>query len=388
MLNKTTNISFRKYGEVYTDYPSTGNRNNNNNDIIKFSNNSCDILYYANQDIYIKELEGLALLICTNNLSEKLETFIIHRVIKLNKGTYFNFIALSNNAKLEISSSININNNSYKLNQPYIYNKIKSSIIINEIIAYYYSVRNMNYFFPAEKHNYWELIFVDNGIFKTSINDEIFELNTYEAILFSPGEFHLQATGENKNCSYMNIIFDMEISNNINISNRVFKVDRETHATIEKFITTSNLNDEINNNLLVTYLQEIINRLIFSKELNSKPIQNTPLQQNFENELLNEIIIYINENIYSPLTVEELSQKFLISRSSLQNIFKNNLNVSPKKFINNVKLEKAKILIKENKYTISEISNMLGFGSIHYFSRKFKEEFNISPSEFAKKIYS
>ena len=58
-----------------------------------------------------------------------------------------------------------------------------------------------------------------------------------------------------------------------------------------------------------------------------------------------------------------------------------------KKYINDLKLAKSKLLIKENKYTISEIAFMLGFSSIHYFSRSFTQHFEISPSEYAQTVF-
>ncbi|MCQ4380194.1 AraC family transcriptional regulator, partial [Clostridioides difficile] len=66
------------------------------------------------------------------------------------------------------------------------------------------------------------------------------------------------------------------------------------------------------------------------------------------------IVDYINKMVCEPITVEELCSKFSVSRSSLQTLFKNNLDTSPKKYINDLKLSKSKQLIKENKYTISE----------------------------------
>ncbi|MVO76226.1 AraC family transcriptional regulator, partial [Paeniclostridium sordellii] len=39
------------------------------------------------------------------------------------------------------------------------------------------------------------------------------------------------------------------------------------------------------------------------------------------------------------------------------------------------------------EYTFSEIADYLAFSSIHYFSKKFKSEFGISPTEYAKSIY-
>ena len=141
-------------------------------------------------------------------------------------------------------------------------------------------------------------------------------------------------------------------------------------------------------NLILNNFHEIIIRLFQYDYLdvdNSKvPIES---HQHFQDELLEEIITYIDKMICSPISIDELCSKFLVSRSSLQTLFKNNLNTSPKKYINDLKLSKSKQLIKENKYTISEISFMLGFNSIHYFSRAFTQHYEIRPSEYAQTVF-
>ena len=52
-----------------------------------------------------------------------------------------------------------------------------------------------------------------------------------------------------------------------------------------------------------------------------------------------------------------------------------------------MKLERSRQLLRENKYTVSEISLKLGYSSIHYFSNAFTQKYHISPSEYAKRIY-
>ena len=92
----------------------------------------------------------------------------------------------------------------------------------------------------------------------------------------------------------------------------------------------------------------------------------------------------MNEKVTEPITIEEICHKFFMSRSSLQALFKMYLHSSPKSYLLNIKLQKSKELIRENQYTISEIADMLGFSSIHYFSRLFKKYYDVSPSEYAK----
>ena len=83
-------------------------------------------------------------------------------------------------------------------------------------------------------------------------------------------------------------------------------------------------------------------------------------------------------------TVEDLCQKFSISRSSLQALFRANLGMTPKQYISELKLNEAKKLISQHEHTISQVSDLLGFTSIHYFSRRFKSYFGIAPSEYAR----
>ena len=51
-----------------------------------------------------------------------------------------------------------------------------------------------------------------------------------------------------------------------------------------------------------------------------------------------------------------------------------------------LRVEQAKLLIREKQYTFTMISDQLGFSSIHYFSRFFKKETGMTLSEYAKKL--
>ena len=111
------------------------------------------------------------------------------------------------------------------------------------------------------------------------------------------------------------------------------------------------------------------------------------VRQNYQEELFDQILAYLESKLYEPLTVADICQQFSLSRSTLQLLFKNAVNQSPKKYISDMKLEKSCQMLRENKYTISEISLKLGYSSIHYFSNAFNQKYHISPSEYAKRIY-
>lgn len=390
MFNKTTSFFFQKYGDIL------GKVNKNSYSKMqslemKLKNKSVDSLFSYDQDVIVKVTEGIVMLVVSTDANEPgNEQFVIHRIIRVKSGVLFNFISITDNAKVEIlseaSASRKISHTCNKI--PIAYERVIPSISIKEIYAYYYQVRNTNYNFPGESHPLWELTFIDNGELETTINDDTYFLENFDIILYAPNQFHTQHTPANKSCSYLTIMFDMDCHHPELISSRVFHANRDIHNALNNFIKVSNNQIYYDTDLMLCYLNELVIKLFQYDFLSSTPVANTPMQQKFENELLNEIIIYINEHIFTPLTIEEICHQFSVSRSSLQTLFKNNLNVAPKQYISDLKLNKSKVLIKESIYTISEISNKLGFASIHYFSRKFKQQFGITPTDYAKTIYN
>ena len=390
MFNKTTSFIFNRYGEIISDL-SRQKQKKMSHAILRLKEKEIDYFYQYNSDVYAKVESGIVMLVVSNDDScQEFERFVIHRHIKIKSGVKFNFLCITPNAKVEIETESHAKKTTIDTyeNTPIVYDPIKPSFDIKEILGYYYQVRNANYTFPGEQHDFWELTFIDNGALATSVDNDPYELGEMDLILYAPGQFHTQKTGHSQSCSYLTLLFDMDMKDSYLITNRVYHAHRDIHNALNEFIKVSNHDMLYNNELMLCYLKELIIKVMQYDFLNSSPIASTPMQQRFENELLNEIVIYINDKIYEQLTIEELCHKFSISRSSLQTLFKNNLDVAPKQYISDLKLKKSKLLIKESMYTISEISNMLGFTSIHYFSRKFKQQFGITPTDYAKTLFN
>ncbi|MDD7282143.1 helix-turn-helix domain-containing protein [Floccifex sp.] len=385
MFKKTSSVDFLKYGEVYTDHTHS-KESHKNNYILNATSDSITYFLRATDDVYLKSIEGISLLIITDDINnESYDEFVVHRIIKINKGNYFNVIPLGECSKVELAFLKGCRIENIFLEKEYSYHRILPEINIKELIAYYYNVRNSHYQFAGESLRYWEITYVDSGVLHTFVDGIEYVLHANELMIYGPNQFHDQNTHDNS-CSYLSIIVDMDLKkeeDHLKLINKVFPVSRSMKASLDHFVEGSSTKSNV---LLFSSLNRIISSLLLSET--DKKVASTPMQQNFENELINEILLYINENIFSDFNnVEELCQHFGLSRSSLQNLFNNNLHIAPKRYILNMKLNKSKELIRESKYTISEISNLLGFSSIHYFSRRFKQEYGISPTEYANKIY-
>lgn len=99
-----------------------------------------------------------------------------------------------------------------------------------------------------------------------------------------------------------------------------------------------------------------------------------------ENEILcYQVMNYLDTHIYSISNLETIAPKFNYNYSYLSSLFKKTTGKTLFDYFQSRKLETAKVLILENKYKISEISEMLNYSSPFAFSKAFKLKFGISP---------
>ncbi|HOJ10785.1 MAG TPA: helix-turn-helix domain-containing protein [Clostridiales bacterium] len=98
--------------------------------------------------------------------------------------------------------------------------------------------------------------------------------------------------------------------------------------------------------------------------------------------VLGKVLDYMNRMYAEDITLQNLADVGAVSSAHLNKLFRSTFNISPMQYINNMRLDKAKELMMYSDFNISQISELVGFESIHYFSRYFKKKEGISPSEF------
>lgn len=95
---------------------------------------------------------------------------------------------------------------------------------------------------------------------------------------------------------------------------------------------------------------------------------------------------YIESNFTSQISVAFLAEKCAMSETSFRRNFKEITGKSPVKYINLLKIEKAKELLKSSEITIDEIVDFLSFYDKAYFHKIFKKEVGVTPAQYRKRI--
>lgn len=94
---------------------------------------------------------------------------------------------------------------------------------------------------------------------------------------------------------------------------------------------------------------------------------------------------YILGNTDPGITVMDVANYLHISRSYLFALFKNHLNMSPQQFLTMTRITNARELLKNTDIPIATIANSCGYQNPFAFSRAFKKETNMTPTQFRKK---
>jgi YesN/AraC family two-component response regulator len=119
----------------------------------------------------------------------------------------------------------------------------------------------------------------------------------------------------------------------------------------------------------------------FSRELLLEPQKTTLFSPDdkFLAKLMNIVEHHINNTEFS---VTDVIQEIGMSKNVLYKKVQALTNLSVADFIKSIRLKKAAQLLDENKLTIAEIAFAVGFNDRKYFSKEFKKQYNLSPSEY------
>lgn len=127
--------------------------------------------------------------------------------------------------------------------------------------------------------------------------------------------------------------------------------------------------------VISAYLTALFGKLLKRFEINkSKGASDT----------VSKILTYCAAHYKETITVDQVAKNVHLSRSTVCHIFGKRLNINFCDYINSLRLTEAVRLLKNENYSITEVSYMSGFPTVRTFNRAFQKQYGISPSKFRK----
>lgn len=105
-------------------------------------------------------------------------------------------------------------------------------------------------------------------------------------------------------------------------------------------------------------------------------------EEDADDEAIQDVTSYIHKNLLNDLNIELLAEKCGLSASRFKAKFKEEMGVTPHAYINALKIDSAKVYLKDSERSITDIAYLLNFSSSNHFASVFKKYTGQTPTEF------
>ena len=290
--------------------------------------------------------------------------------------------------------------------QNYTVRKIKDIISVDSIISVYHRNLSKGSLIGGDIHDFPEICFVEEGSVTPYVDDVPITINKGQIIIYAPNSYH----GPKPSLQYdmfravLGIIsFTTNSRELASLYNRPITLNAEQLEILSETITIgiSHFNntatgghitdlpdtEQTNRNLhKMKNMLEILLLDIYSSKTSSAYVFSGSNKEHLKRNQMDEVTEYLTKRLEKTLTLEQISRDLGFSVSKLRRLVFDQIGCGPITYFIELKIEEAKRLIRTTPMNITEISEHLGFSSIHYFSKQFKNKTGKSPTAYAKTI--
>ena len=278
---------------------------------------------------------------------------------------------------------------------------------IDAIYTLHYFEYSRDYLFTGEKHDFWEMAYVDKGVAGVLADNSGYLLKPGEAIFHRPNEYHnIWANG-----IFTNVIIVSFASASPAMSffqHKIIQIgDREKEllaavlregqlAFCERLddadLTRFTLREDAPAGCL-QMIKILFEQLLISLMRGPVPIARASRLSADSKDRHEQLVVirinqYLEQNLHRHVSLEQICSELSFSRTYLKQIYRKWSGDSIIHHFLMMKIAAARRLISEKQYTFTEIAQQLGFCSVHHFSRTFSRIAHLTPREYARSVQS
>mgnify|MGYP000856245722 FL=1 len=300
----------------------------------------------------------------------------------------------------------------HRLEVAYVPTPLEPRLTVGELISFHYYQYAPTYTGLIEEHDFWEMVYADSGRIICNAGGKEVKLAQGHAIFHPPMEEHsVVALGSSGNAcilSFTSAELDPQMFRGVvvpfskqqrDLVSEIYAEGRKLFEPPYNAFVQARLKLRENapfasgqmirnmlENLLILITRDLMrNHAAPEPDAEGRLPAYRRTHYNAE-EIAQKVAEHLEKHMGEKLSMRDICAEMAFSDGHLQNIFKKQTGQSIIHYFNTMKMECAKKLICEGQYTFTQIGGMLGFSSIHYFSRVFKAHVHMSPSEYEKSV--
>lgn len=254
------------------------------------------------------------------------------------------------------------------------------------IEGFYSSIEDQwdpNFTFAGESHNFWEVVYIVSGTVEITEDARIYHLYEGDMIAHAPLEFHKIRSAEGTCPHVMILSFRSNGELPENLRSGVFKLSKEERTEYQALFrrvyrfyrqppSDSYVGQECTDGL-ASFLIRLSENYIAKERLSSSN----------DSKVYNKLVDAMTQNLYTNLTLEEISKHLHISISYMKLLFNRYAGISPKAYYGRLRCTEAIRLLQQG-LSASEVSQRMNFSSPNYFSVFFKRMTGLPPAAYIR----
>lgn len=284
----------------------------------------------------------------------------------------------------------------------YVLKDFQEAVNVTRLANIHYFEFSKRFHGKPDCHPFRELVYIDNGRITVVSDHYNGDLCKDQIIIHKPGENHYLVCTDAKAPNVVVIGFECDCPELDQFAYTPTALSQPMRLQLSEIIKEGNTVFALPYNL--PYQEDMKKRssfpfgadqmirlqleLLLIRLIRSKSSETPIVTQVFGDAptYLEEIRHYIDENFCQNIRLDDLCVLFTTNRTTLCNQFRDVYGVTIIDYINQLRIRKAKALLREEKHNATQIAFQLGFSSLHYFSQTFKKYEGITPTEYRATI--
>ena len=279
----------------------------------------------------------------------------------------------------------------------YVLHPIRQALAVSEVVTIHYFEYDKNYQYHGESHDFWELVYADRGTVISTCDGQEHLISGGEMILLPPNCFHTIRADQSKPSNVFIISFT-ELSGVLDtLAGRALGLTAAMRELIRDIIRegeaafclpmdrfgVQQLRERADapfgaQQLVKMRLEEL---LILLLRAESEP--QSLAEARYDDDIASRVLEFLRAHLYDKLTLADVTARLGYGKTYLSAVYKRVYGKSIMESYMYFKLDEAKYLLREGTMSVSQISDVLGFSSPQYFSKRFSAVMKMSPRQYA-----
>ncbi len=289
----------------------------------------------------------------------------------------------------------------------YFKHKLQNLINVSKIVTIHYFEFEKNFKTAGESHDFWELVYAEKEDIVCTADETVINLKPGEVLFHKPNEFHtLSANGKSApnvfilsfvcKSDAMRFFENKKFTLDSKLAKFIYFILEEGKKTfdipysdpsLKKMTLLENATlggEQLIKNYLELFLINLLRSSTETKDGNSTFLPRKELLS----KPVNETIKILETALYTNLSIDEVCTKTAYGRAYLLRVFKAKTGKTIMEYYTNLKIERAKQLLRETTLSVKEISEKLAFSEPNYFTKTFKRVTGVTPTKYKRRAMS